>query len=77
MLITGQKAEVRVATIYSRSDGIVDESSCLDPDAEQIEVESSHCGTGVNAEVYRVLQRLLASRGTPLNSRPTGRPRPG
>lgn len=47
--------------IYSRSDGIVDWRACLDPDAEQVEVSSSHCGMAVNAEVYRVLERVLVA----------------
>jgi hypothetical protein len=47
--------------VYTRSDGIVDWRACLDPQAEQIEVDSSHCGMGVNAEVYRVLERVLAT----------------
>jgi triacylglycerol lipase len=53
-------ASVRATAIYSRSDGIVDWTACLDPDAEQVEVASSHCGMAVNAEVYRVLESALA-----------------
>ena len=52
-------AAVRATTIYSRTDGIVDWRACLDPDAEQVQVNSSHCGMAVNAEVYRVLERVL------------------
>ena len=51
---------IRATAIYSRSDGIVDWTACLDPDAEQVEVASSHCGMAVNAEVYRVLETALA-----------------
>ncbi|MGO9820898.1 MAG: esterase/lipase family protein [Solirubrobacteraceae bacterium] len=50
----------RATAIYSRSDGIVDWTACLDPHAEQVEVASSHCGMAVNAEVYRVLESALA-----------------
>ena len=32
----------------------------LDPDAEMVEVDSSHCGMAVNAGVYRVLENALA-----------------
>ena len=53
-------ATVRATAIYSRSDGIVDWTACLDPDAEQVEVDSSHCGMAVNAGVYRVLENALA-----------------
>lgn len=52
-------ASVKATAIFSRSDGIVDWRACLDPDAEQVEVSSSHCGMAVNAEVYRVLERVL------------------
>ncbi|MGH2916699.1 MAG: esterase/lipase family protein [Solirubrobacteraceae bacterium] len=52
----------RVASlaVYSRSDAIVDWRACLDPDAECVEVDSSHLGMGVNARVYEELERLLS-----------------
>jgi pimeloyl-ACP methyl ester carboxylesterase len=53
-------SEVGFVSIYSRSDGIVDWRSCLDPAAEHVEVDSSHCGMSVNADVYRVTARALA-----------------
>jgi hypothetical protein len=46
----------------SRSDGIVDWRACLDPQAEQIEVDSSHCGMSVNVDVFRALERVLATQ---------------
>lgn len=45
--------------IYSRSDAIVDWRACLDPAAEWVEVDGSHCGMAVNPEVYRELERLF------------------
>jgi triacylglycerol lipase len=45
--------------IHSQSDGIVDWRACLDPHAEQVEVDSSHCGMSVHPAVYRVLDRVL------------------
>jgi triacylglycerol lipase len=45
--------------VHSRSDGIVDWRACLDPYAECIEIDGSHCGMAVNAGVYRELERLL------------------
>jgi pimeloyl-ACP methyl ester carboxylesterase len=54
---------VRAVAIYSRSDGIVSWEACLDPSAEQIEVESSHGGMSVNARVYRVLAEILDQEG--------------
>ena len=41
--------------MYSRSDGVVDWRSCLDPAAELVEVGASHCGMAVSAQVYREL----------------------
>jgi triacylglycerol lipase len=51
--------DVRAVAIYSRSDGIVSWRACLDPDASQVEVESSHTGMSVNLAVYRVLAEIL------------------
>ena len=45
--------------VYSRSDAIVDWRACLDPAAEWVEVDGSHCGMAVNPEVYRELERLF------------------
>jgi pimeloyl-ACP methyl ester carboxylesterase len=50
---------VRSVSIYSRSDGIVSWEACLDRTAEHVEVDSSHCGMAVNADVYRVLASIL------------------
>jgi pimeloyl-ACP methyl ester carboxylesterase len=53
---------VRAVSVYSRSDGIVAWQSCLDPCAEHVEVDSSHTGMSVNANVYRVLGDVLDGR---------------
>jgi pimeloyl-ACP methyl ester carboxylesterase len=45
--------------VYSRSDGIVDWRACLDPHAQCVEIDGSHCGMAVNPKVYRELERLL------------------
>ena len=50
---------VRGVSFYSRSDGIVAWQACVDPHAENIEVESSHTGMSVNADVYRLLAQTL------------------
>jgi triacylglycerol lipase len=47
------------ASIYSRSDGVLNWRACLDPAALQIEVNSSHCGMAVNREVYEQVGTLL------------------
>jgi pimeloyl-ACP methyl ester carboxylesterase len=45
--------------VFSRSDGIVDWRSCLDPCARHVEVRSSHCGMSVHPAVYGVLDELF------------------
>jgi triacylglycerol lipase len=51
---------VRFTSVYSRTDGVVDWRTCLDPAATLVEVQSSHCGMAVNAEVYRAVGQALA-----------------
>jgi pimeloyl-ACP methyl ester carboxylesterase len=53
--------EVGYVALYSRSDGIVDWRSCIDPDADAcVEVHGSHCGMSLNPEVYRAIGRALS-----------------
>ncbi|HZE66241.1 MAG TPA: alpha/beta fold hydrolase [Sporichthyaceae bacterium] len=52
---------VAFTSVYSRSDGLIDWHACLDPAAEAVEVESSHCGMAVNAAVYRALAVRLGA----------------
>jgi hypothetical protein len=54
--------DIRFVSVYSRSDGIVDWRSCLDPAAEHVEVSSSHIGMAVNREVFRAVGQALGSR---------------
>lgn len=54
-----------LTSIYSRTDGIVHWRACIRPDAECVEVVSSHVGLAVNPDVYAVLARLLASLEPP------------
>lgn len=51
---------IEAIAVHSRSDAVVDWRACMDPYAESVEVDSSHCGMSVHPEVYRVLDRLLA-----------------
>lgn len=52
--------DVGYHVVYSRSDGIVDWRSCLDPAAdEHLEVRASHCGMCLNAETYRAIASAL------------------
>jgi triacylglycerol lipase len=50
---------LRATSVYSRSDGIVDWQACVDPYAEAVEVDCSHCGMSVERDVYRLLDRSL------------------
>jgi triacylglycerol lipase len=52
-------AEVNAVAIYSKSDGIVSWRACLDPHAQHVEVDSSHCGMSVNRAVYHALADIL------------------
>jgi pimeloyl-ACP methyl ester carboxylesterase len=51
--------EVVAVAVYSRSDAIVDWRACLDPYAQWVEIDGSHCGMAVNEHVYRVLEQVL------------------
>jgi pimeloyl-ACP methyl ester carboxylesterase len=50
---------VGYVSIYSRSDGIVDWHSCLDPAAKQVEIRASHCGMAVSGDAYREIADAL------------------
>jgi pimeloyl-ACP methyl ester carboxylesterase len=51
---------VPAVAIFSRDDGVVGWRSCLDPQAEWVEVRSSHTGMGIDPELYEVLVPRLA-----------------
>ena len=53
--------DVPYTALYSRTDGIVNWRSCLDPHAELVEVRASHLGMGLNAEVYAELAHALGT----------------
>ncbi len=53
---------VRLVSVYSKSDGVVDWRSCLDPHAnELVEIDASHCGMAVSASAWRVVGDSLNS----------------
>jgi triacylglycerol lipase len=54
---------VEAVAVYSRSDGVVDWHACVDPHAESVEIDSSHCGMSVHPAVYRVLEQALDGAG--------------
>ena len=53
--------DIGYLSIYSRSDGVVDWRACLDPAAEHLEIQASHCGMAVKARAYRGIAAALAA----------------
>jgi hypothetical protein len=52
---------VGYVAVYSRSDGVVQWRSCLDPEADEcVEVSASHCGMGLNAQTFLAVADALA-----------------
>jgi triacylglycerol lipase len=53
-----------LVSVYSKSDGVVDWRSCLDPDAtELVEIRASHCGMAVARGAWRAVAAALESFG--------------
>jgi pimeloyl-ACP methyl ester carboxylesterase len=52
--------DIRFVSLYSKTDGIVDWRTCLDPDAEHVEVGGSHIGMAVSPAVFRAVAEALA-----------------
>jgi pimeloyl-ACP methyl ester carboxylesterase len=53
--------DVRFLSFYSRSDEIVRWPACLDPAAEQVEVQTSHIGMGMASQVWSEMTAVLAA----------------
>jgi triacylglycerol lipase len=53
-------AHVPYLSVYSRSDWVVDWHACVDPVADNIEIDSSHVGMSVHPRVYGLLGERLA-----------------
>ncbi len=51
--------QVRFLSFYSRSDEVVRWEACLDPAAEQMEVDASHVGMGMAREVWVAIAEAL------------------
>jgi triacylglycerol lipase len=51
--------DVGYLSIYSKSDGIVRWRSCLDPEAEHLEIDASHVGMAVAPRAYRAIAQAL------------------
>ena len=56
--------DVGFVSIYSRTDGICQWRACIAPEAEAVEVRSSHIGMAVNPQVYRAIADALESLAT-------------
>src|SRR3954453_12545500 len=55
-------AGIPLVSVYSRSDGVVDWRSCLDPHAtELVEISASHCGMAVSRGAWRAVAEPLES----------------
>jgi pimeloyl-ACP methyl ester carboxylesterase len=53
---------VELVSVYSKSDGVVDWRSCLDPDATRlVEIRASHCGMAVSRDGWRAVAGALES----------------
>ena len=65
---------VGFVSIYSRSDGVVDWRSCLDPRARPVEISSSHVGMAVSAAAYGAIGEALGSFDRRRKRRPAPRP---
>ena len=66
-----------LVSVYSKSDGVVDWRSCLDPDAtELVEIRASHCGMAVSRGAWRAVAAALESfRSADADRRPAARGR--
>jgi pimeloyl-ACP methyl ester carboxylesterase len=56
-------AQVPYVSVHSRGDWVVDWRACVDPDADNVEVNSSHIGMCAHAQVYELLGERLAALG--------------
>ena len=55
-------AGIPLVSVYSKSDGVVDWHSCLDPHAtELVEIRASHCGMAISAAAWRAVADALES----------------
>lgn len=49
----------RYVSVYSKSDEVVKWEACVDPAADQIEVDTTHIGMGFDVDVWRALAQAL------------------
>ncbi len=68
-------SKVPLVSVYSKSDGVVDWHSCLDPDATKlVEIRASHCGMAVSRAAWRAVADALASFRVADSGRTSARP---
>jgi triacylglycerol lipase len=53
---------VKLSSLYTRIDEVVDWHACIAPDGDNYEVSGGHASMAVNREVYRLLAVILAAR---------------
>jgi pimeloyl-ACP methyl ester carboxylesterase len=66
--------KVGFVCVYSKSDGICQWEACIAPEAEAVEVRSSHIGMAVHRHVYRAVADALTDYREPQPSRGTVTP---
>src|SRR3954468_15182648 len=54
------REDVGYLSVYSKSDGVVNWRSCLDPSARQIEIDASHIGMAIAPRAWRAVAGALA-----------------
>jgi pimeloyl-ACP methyl ester carboxylesterase len=59
--------DVRLVSIWSPLDGVLDPAACPDPHAESRRVRSSHRGMAVNLAVWNELASVLTEVNTPIS----------
>ncbi|HLW71681.1 MAG TPA: alpha/beta hydrolase [Candidatus Binataceae bacterium] len=62
------------AIIFSKADGVVDWSSCLEsgPNVEAFEVNATHCGLPYNLDTLRIVHDLIENGQTPRERKARG-----
>jgi triacylglycerol lipase len=54
------REDVGYLSVYSKSDGVVNWRSCLDPNAEHLQIDASHIGMAVSPRAWRAIEHALA-----------------
>jgi len=53
------REDIGYLSVYSKSDGVVNWRSCLDPHAEHLEISASHIGMAIAPRAWRAVQHAL------------------